>query len=51
MRLVSRPHCSDAGEYVRAMQSLIAASSPGQCVGLYGAQPLDLSAVENVLAA
>jgi transcriptional regulator with XRE-family HTH domain len=36
-------------EYVRAMQSLVAGSSPGQCVGLYCAQLLDLSAVENAL--
>jgi len=33
-----------------AMQSLIAASSPGQCVGLYCAQLLDLSAVDNAFA-
>jgi len=37
-------------DYVRAMQSLIAASSPGQCVGLYCAQLLDLSAIDNALA-
>lgn len=37
-------------EYVRAMQSIIAASTPGECVGLYSAQLLDLSAVENALA-
>jgi hypothetical protein len=36
-------------DYVRAMQSVIAASSPGLCVGLYCAQMLDLSAVENVV--
>jgi hypothetical protein len=36
-------------EYVRAMQSVIAASAPGQCVGLYCAQMLDLSLVENAL--
>ena len=37
-------------DYVRAMQSVIAASSPGECVGLYCAQLLDLSAVDNALA-
>jgi len=37
-------------EYVRAMQSVIAASSPGQCVGLYCAQLLDLSSVDNALS-
>lgn len=36
-------------EYVRAMQSLIAGSAPGQCVGLYCAQMLDLSRVDNAL--
>jgi transcriptional regulator with XRE-family HTH domain len=36
-------------EYVRAMQNLIAESTPGECVGLYCAQLLDLSAVENAL--
>jgi transcriptional regulator with XRE-family HTH domain len=30
-------------EYVRAMQSLISASRPGQCVGLYCSQLLDLA--------
>jgi hypothetical protein len=37
-------------EYVRGMQSLIAASTPGQCVGLYCAQLMDLSAVDNALS-
>jgi hypothetical protein len=37
-------------EYVRAMQSVIAASSPGECVGLYCAQLLDLSLVDNALS-
>jgi len=37
-------------DYVRAMQSVIAASAPGECVGLYCAQLLDLSAVDNALA-
>ena len=36
-------------EYVRAMQSVIASSSPGECVGLYCAQLMDLSTVENAL--
>jgi hypothetical protein len=31
-------------QYVRAMQSLIAASAPAECVGLYCAQLLDLGA-------
>jgi hypothetical protein len=35
---------------VRAMQSVIAASAPGQCVGLYCAQLMDLSALDNALA-
>jgi hypothetical protein len=37
-------------EYVRAMQNLIAESSPGECVGLYNAQLLDLATVDNALA-
>ena len=37
-------------EYVRAMQAVIAASSPGECVGLYCAQLLDLAASDNALA-
>jgi transcriptional regulator with XRE-family HTH domain len=37
-------------EYVRAMQSVIAASAPGQCVGLYCAQLLDLSTLDNALS-
>jgi transcriptional regulator with XRE-family HTH domain len=37
-------------EYVRAMQTLIAESEPSECVGLYCAQLLDLSAVDNALA-
>jgi len=32
------------------MQSIIAASAPGECVGLCAAQLLDLSAVDNALA-
>lgn len=36
--------------YVRAMQSVIAASTPGECVGLYCAQLLDLSTIDNALA-
>ena len=36
-------------EYVRAMQDVIAESNPGQCVGLYCAQLLDLSSVDNAL--
>lgn len=38
-------------EYVRAMQSIIAASTPGESVGLYCAQLLDLSATDNALGA
>jgi len=37
-------------EYVRAMQALIAASQPGECVGLYCAQLLDLARSDNALA-
>lgn len=37
-------------EYVRAMQAIIAASAPGECVGLYCAQLLDLAASDNALA-
>jgi hypothetical protein len=37
-------------EYVRAMQSVIAASAPGQCVALYCSQLMDLSTVENAFA-
>ncbi len=36
-------------EYIRAMQNLIAASRPSECVGLYCAQLLDLSPVDNAL--
>lgn len=36
-------------EYVRAMQQIIAASKPGECVGLYCAQLLDLAATSNAL--
>ena len=36
-------------EYVRAMQSLIAESSPGECVGLYCAQLMDLATSQNAL--
>jgi DNA-binding MarR family transcriptional regulator len=36
-------------EYVRAMQAIIAASQPGECVGLYCAQLLDLALTENAL--
>lgn len=36
-------------EYVRAMQAIIAASQPGQCVGLYCAQLLDLALTNNAL--
>ncbi|HTU64074.1 MAG TPA: DUF4423 domain-containing protein, partial [Polyangiales bacterium] len=32
-------------QYVRAMQEVIASSTPSQCVGLYCAQLLDLSSV------
>jgi hypothetical protein len=37
-------------EYVRAMQAVIAASKPGECVGLYCAQLLDLAQSNNALA-
>jgi hypothetical protein len=37
-------------EYVRAMQGIIAASAPGECVGLYCAQLLDLAKSDNALA-
>lgn len=37
-------------EYVRAMQQIIAASAPGECVGLYCAQLLDLGVTDNALA-
>lgn len=37
-------------EYVRAMQAIIAASQPGECVGLYCAQLLDLALTRNALA-
>jgi hypothetical protein len=37
-------------EYVRAMQQIIAESAPGECVGLYCAQLLDLGVSENALA-
>lgn len=36
-------------EYVRAMQAIIAASHPGECVGLYCAQLLDLARSQNAL--
>jgi hypothetical protein len=36
-------------QYVRAMQSVIAASEPTECVGLYCAQLLHLSASDNAL--
>ena len=36
-------------EYVRAMQAIIAASRPGECVGLYCAQLLDLARTDNAL--
>ncbi len=36
-------------EYVRAMQAVIATSKPGECVGLYCAQLLDLAQRENAL--
>jgi DNA-binding MarR family transcriptional regulator len=36
-------------EYVRAMQQIIAASKPGECVGLYCAQLLDLGRTDNAL--
>jgi hypothetical protein len=36
-------------EYVRAMQAIIAASRPGDCVGLYCAQLLDLARTGNAL--
>jgi hypothetical protein len=36
-------------EYVRAMQSLIAGSAPGECVGLYSAQLMDLAISLNAL--
>lgn len=36
-------------EYVRAMQAIIAASQPGECVGLYCAQLLDLAQTHNAL--
>jgi hypothetical protein len=38
-------------EYARAMQYVIAASQPGECVGLFCAQLLDLAASENALGA
>jgi transcriptional regulator with XRE-family HTH domain len=37
-------------EYVRAMQYLIAASQPGECVGLFCAQLLDLAVKDNALS-
>jgi hypothetical protein len=36
-------------EYVRAMQQIIAESKPGECVGLYCAQLLDLGLTHNAL--
>ena len=38
-------------EYVRAMQYVIAASEPGECVGLFCAQLLDLAGSDNALGA
>jgi hypothetical protein len=37
-------------EYVRAMQVIIAASTPSECVGLFCAQFVDLAASNNALA-
>jgi hypothetical protein len=37
-------------EYVRAMQQIIASSTPAECVGLYCAQLLDLGLSDNALA-
>jgi transcriptional regulator with XRE-family HTH domain len=37
-------------DYLRAMQQLIAASEPNECVGLYCAQLLDLGQRDNALA-
>jgi len=37
-------------EYVRAMQQVIAQSKPGECVGLYCAQLLDLGTNDNALS-
>jgi hypothetical protein len=37
-------------EYVRGMQALIATPTRAECVGLYCAQLMDLSAVDNALA-
>jgi transcriptional regulator with XRE-family HTH domain len=37
-------------EYVRGMQSLIATPSSAECVGLYCAQLIDLSSVDNAFA-
>lgn len=36
-------------EYVRAMQNVIAESTPGECVGLYNAQLMDLATLHNAL--
>ncbi|OQX67806.1 MAG: hypothetical protein B6A08_13615 [Sorangiineae bacterium NIC37A_2] len=36
-------------EYVRAMQNVIAESTPGECVGLYNAQLMDLATAQNAL--
>ena len=36
-------------EYVRAMQYVIASSTPGECVGLYCAQLMDLASKANAL--
>ncbi len=38
-------------EYVRAMQYVIAASQPGECVGLFCVQLLDLSTKDNAFGA
>jgi len=37
-------------EYVRAMQAIVAASTPNECVGLFCAQFVDLAASDNALA-
>jgi hypothetical protein len=37
-------------EYVRAVQTLIATPGGAECVGLYCAQLIDLSSVDNALA-
>jgi len=37
-------------EYVRAMQAIVAASTPNECVGLFCAQFVDLAVSDNALA-